>query len=188
MLDGAKPQFILDIGCGPGVSMPYLSRFASHVIGLDLHDRLGLTKKYVRKFTKRFSLMKADAQFLPLRDHCLEAIICMSVLDHITDPKRALTEVSRVSKDGSTIVVGGHMSGFVYSMGASLLILWTALRYRDFSKVREELFHGHKIEFPELFSIIKEEFEVTKIKTNRVPLTYVTAKLRKPPSMRMNER
>ena len=159
--------------------MVHLGKSASEVIGLDISSRLELTKNYVRTYGENFSLIRADGQLLPFRTNSIDTVVCMSVLDHLPNPKKALKEISRISKHGSSVVVGGHKSGLFYNIVSVLLILYTALRYHTFTEVKKEIFHGHNIEFPGILNIIREEFEVEVAKSERLPLTYIVLRLRK---------
>lgn len=47
----------------------------------------------------------ADIQNLPFQDNSLEAILCLSVLEHVSNPFRAVEELYRVLKSGGKILL-----------------------------------------------------------------------------------
>jgi ubiquinone/menaquinone biosynthesis C-methylase UbiE len=177
MLDGLNTERALDLGCGSGYLTPFLSKFATEVVGVDIHDKLALTKQLIRHFTTRFTIIKADAQYLPFRDDTMGFIVCISVLDHVAVPEKAVKEMNRVSKD--RVIVGGHVAGFRYFASSIVLILWTALKYCDFSHIKEEILAGHNVEFPRLLNVVKHYFEVEQLNITPFPVNYVTVKLQK---------
>jgi len=62
-------------------------------INIDLPQRLRPNFKPV---AKRPNFIEADLYHLPFRDNCFEHLFCSHVLEHLTDPMRALREMKRV--------------------------------------------------------------------------------------------
>lgn len=95
-----KKLKILDVGCGPGAALLYLSRFGD-VIGVDLSDE-------ALKFAgKRGKVMKADISSLPFKDESFDAVSCLDVLYHqwVKDNNKALLEIKRVLKPGGIFLL-----------------------------------------------------------------------------------
>lgn len=90
-----KKLKILDVGCGPGAALLYLSRFGD-VIGVDLSDE---ALKYAKK---RGKVIKADISSLPFENESFDLVTCLDVLYHqwVKDNKKALLEIKRVLKPG----------------------------------------------------------------------------------------
>lgn len=88
-----KKLQILDVGCGPGAALLYLSRFGD-VMGVDLSDE---ALKFARK---RGKVRKADISSLPFEDESFDAVVCLDVLYHewVKDNNKALLEIKRVLK------------------------------------------------------------------------------------------
>lgn len=93
----------LDVGCGTGaLAGRVLSADAARVVGLDpsggflAHARSALSDP-------RLAVVAGDAQAVPLRDRCLDAVVGGLVVNFLGDPGRALAEFARVTVPGGTI-------------------------------------------------------------------------------------
>jgi len=105
---------ILDTGCGSGrhLAAAYALR-ESVVIGVDTHlpdlkkarDRLHFHDMVGEHGNGRWGLNLADITRLPFADASFDLVICSEVLEHIPDHHRAMTEIVRVLKPGSPLVV-----------------------------------------------------------------------------------
>lgn len=89
--DDFSGKVILDVGCG---IKPYKNLFNSNsYIGIDI-DYGGHTNqaKVVDKFY--------DGVNIPYGDNSFDVIICTEVMEHVKDPEKLLSEISRVLKSG----------------------------------------------------------------------------------------
>ncbi|MBI3247451.1 MAG: class I SAM-dependent methyltransferase [Deltaproteobacteria bacterium] len=87
-----KEDIILDIGCGILPQKPH------YVEDLNLNFYIGLEplgQEYTRDY---FCLAGAVAENVPLRDHCVDAVISATSLDHIENIVAAVAEIKRVLK------------------------------------------------------------------------------------------
>jgi len=98
----AKPNdLILDIGCGIGHSLDYLSQFSKNLVGIDT-DLISLL--YAQKTTQA-SYVLTKAEKLPFKDNTFDKIISFNVLEHIENDKKVVKEIKRVSKDKAEILI-----------------------------------------------------------------------------------
>lgn len=90
---------ILDIGCGTGAALLYLSDFGD-VIGVDKSDE-------ALKFAKtRGKVMKGDIASLPFKDDTFDLVVCLDVLYHEwVHTKKAFLEIKRVVKPGGIVLI-----------------------------------------------------------------------------------
>jgi len=51
------------------------------------------------------AMMRADLVALPLYDNCIDAILCIHVLEHIVDDRRAMRELFRVLRPGGWAIL-----------------------------------------------------------------------------------
>jgi SAM-dependent methyltransferase len=99
-------ESMLDVGCGSGILLPDLSRRAERVLAIDVHryvpdvaaamDRLG-----VRAEIKEGSLFE-----VPAGDGEFDCLVCLSVLEHVTDLEAAFQEFERVLRPGAVVILG----------------------------------------------------------------------------------
>lgn len=100
---------LLDVGCGTGIILPELLRRCDQVWAVDsqLQDR---SLKGLMKLEKlpadRLHLAAADLLRLPFQDNYFDAVLLISILEHIEDLPAACAEISRVTKPSGVIVAG----------------------------------------------------------------------------------
>lgn len=97
----------LDAGCGTGTFSRMLAQQGRCVIGVDASPRM-LTEAGLRAghLADRLSFQFVETiEGLPFQAQHFDGIICLSVLEYLDDPLRALSEMGRVLKQGGIIVV-----------------------------------------------------------------------------------
>ena len=88
---------LLDIGCGAGASLCLLREMQFSALGIDISPALlGESCEYS-------PVARADMEFLPFRDACLDGILCECTLSLADDPAAVLDECRR------TLVSGGRL-------------------------------------------------------------------------------
>lgn len=107
-LDGGtvKGGNVLEIGCGRGAGVEVILRqfHAAHVTGIDL-DPFQIErarKRFQGKYDGHFTLIQGDAELLPFPDATFDAVFDFGALHHVPDWQRAISEIGRVLKPGST--------------------------------------------------------------------------------------
>jgi SAM-dependent methyltransferase len=103
---GGKTGKLLDVGCGSGIFLPELSRHCDSLCACDFHPNLNRTAEMLRAEFVKASLVPSDARALPFRSEGFDAIVCMSVLEHIHDLDSAASEFFRVLRPGGVAIVG----------------------------------------------------------------------------------
>ena len=107
-----NPTTVLDVGCGEGFVAAALQAQVvgapPRFVGLD-RDVDALR----RAATMAPTLLRcqADADALPFADDAFELGVCTEVLEHLSDPTRALVELRRVCPSGALLSVP-HEPGF----------------------------------------------------------------------------
>lgn len=94
-----EKQYIIDIGGGLRIDRKYCGRLEKKNLWI---------KKYLDKVNykvldkeKRYNPdIVGDVHKLPLEDNSVEAIICLSVLQHVEEPQKAVKEIYRALKPG----------------------------------------------------------------------------------------
>jgi SAM-dependent methyltransferase len=88
---------VLDVGCGSSRIIQDLPQ----AIGLDL---LLSKLRYLR--TRHRRLLQGSIFALPFRDSTFDAVICSEVIEHIPDTPEVMGEMTRVLRQGGTLIVG----------------------------------------------------------------------------------
>lgn len=88
---------LLDVGCGSRAFAPLFRGRAARYLGLDLPGSPELHGPPPDVF--------GDALRLPVRDGAVDTVLCLSVMDQMRDPARALAEIRRVLAPGGVAIV-----------------------------------------------------------------------------------
>ena len=109
----AKKSVSIDIGCGDGLSSRIL--FGKTVTcGLD-NDPAELEK--ARQHNTFQHYICANASSIPLKNTSVDFVFSNSVIEHIPDIHRVLSEISRITKTGGTFLFTSPSDNFVtYSL------------------------------------------------------------------------
>ncbi len=91
---------ILDLGCGNGRHLDFLSKYSSTCLGQDFI--LEVLKKKT-DFTEKRSVICGAADTLPFQDNSFDAVLVWGVLHYLstTEIRKAVSEVYRVLKLGA---------------------------------------------------------------------------------------
>jgi len=93
---------VLEVGCGTGLGLGYLSRRAKSVVGGDYsEDNIRCTQRH---YGNRENLLLLDAHALPFKNGCFDVVIAMEVIQYF-HLGRFLSESYRVLKQGGTFVL-----------------------------------------------------------------------------------
>ena len=93
---------VLDIGCATGRFSFFLAEDGAAVTGIDISKvLLGQAKQRVKRAT--FSAGSVTA--IPVKANSFDAAICIEVLEHVPDLRRAIAEMARVLKCGGKAVI-----------------------------------------------------------------------------------
>lgn len=103
-LEGKK---VLDVGCGGGQYMEYFLNKNAEIVGIDYSEKmiemakayLGDKKKDNKKF--KYTLLKADAKKLPFLSNTFDLVVGIGLLEYLSKPQKALSEIHRVLKEDS---------------------------------------------------------------------------------------
>jgi ubiquinone/menaquinone biosynthesis C-methylase UbiE len=109
-------QRILDVGCGTGVVTRALAQRvqpSGTVIGLDPRPEfLELAAELTPDPAVEFR--HGDALALPFEAHAFDAVVCITVLEHMPAPEQAIAELVRVTRTGGRVgVLCGDQESFV---------------------------------------------------------------------------
>ena len=110
---GIKPgYYVLDIGSGTGVLLPFLIAelgYEGKIIALDFSVQM-LGQAKAKNFQSIVDFAQADVMALPLADDSVDLAICNSAFPHFSDKARALKEIVRVLRNGGRLVICHTMS------------------------------------------------------------------------------
>jgi len=110
---------VLDIGCGAGFISNAMAEKKWQVCGIDLSESsLEVAKKFDR--SRQVQYLKGDAHALPFEDSLFDIVMCLDVLEHVSDPAKAIKEAARVLKPSGIF--------FFHTMNRNLISYFVALK------------------------------------------------------------
>jgi ubiquinone/menaquinone biosynthesis C-methylase UbiE len=97
----AEPATILDVGCGEGVlTEQWAARInpapPTRIVGIDLEDPK-LAAEWAQRRRPNLTFAPMEVERLEFADGEFELVAATEVLEHVTDPERALAEMARVA-------------------------------------------------------------------------------------------
>ncbi len=114
MIEPNLMGYALDIGCGSGPALPFLSGRFRHVVAIDIHDEMGKVNKFLRDLGMfDVDVIRASAEYIPFKDASFDSLTCISTLDHVKHPHIALGEMQRILTMNGKAVIGIHADGVI---------------------------------------------------------------------------
>jgi ubiquinone/menaquinone biosynthesis C-methylase UbiE len=132
---------LLDVGCGPGTITMDLAEIVApgHVIGLDRSPEVidRAREAADARELANLSFEVGDVYNLDFADSSFDVVYAHQVLQHLSDPVRALREMRRVLRDGGWLGVrDGDYGAFTWSPPNEGLNRWMEL-YHDITRKNE---------------------------------------------------
>jgi SAM-dependent methyltransferase len=93
---------VLEVGCGSGMGLPYLQAHSQMVVGGDYTMAL---LQEARRHLPDANLVRIDAQRLPFRSRCFDAVLMLEMIYYLADQEAAFSECKRVLKPGGKLMV-----------------------------------------------------------------------------------
>jgi ubiquinone/menaquinone biosynthesis C-methylase UbiE len=105
LLEGVRPrrgERLLEVGCGEGGNLFFLSSPEAQLYGIDLFPNKLL---FAKKQLPQCRFLCSSADHLPFPGECFDIVLCRDVLHHLPDRERALKDLARVCRHGGRIVI-----------------------------------------------------------------------------------
>lgn len=105
LFDELENKILLDVGCGSGAYTYYFSKKQMSVVALDISRQYLLHTQRIVFDKQNVHLLRADAQFLPLKNKIFAYVLCTEIIEHVVKPSKTLDEIARVLKKGGNCIV-----------------------------------------------------------------------------------
>ncbi len=114
-------RVVVDLGCGAGGTLAWLSPVSRLVIGVDREAAMLDAARARTAGCDNVQLVEGPLEALPLPADHVDLALCTLVLHHVPQPAAALAEVARVLRPGGRLVLldmdAHHRDGYRRSMG-----------------------------------------------------------------------
>ncbi|MCL0038953.1 methyltransferase domain-containing protein [Dehalococcoidia bacterium] len=107
-----QSNIVLDVGCSWGGSSYYFISLVNGIVGVDIdHDSLKDAKEVLGKNCDKFAPICADATCLPFKKETFDTVMCIEIIEHITEDRAFIKELYRVlKKDGNLVLTTPNSS------------------------------------------------------------------------------
>lgn len=106
LLGNGPFESLLEIGYGSGILLPELSQRCRRLAGVDIHEEFDRVHAMLEAEGVEASLHYGDIQSLPFGDAEFDAVVCVSVLEHLVDLDAAVVEIRRILRPSGMTIVG----------------------------------------------------------------------------------
>lgn len=107
ILNSKKAETVLDLGCGTGTFLRFISKKAKKVFAVDASEKM-IQKAKKRVDAEKLSNVQiqfADALKLPFEKDFFDTVYCINTFYHIKDKEKVISEISRVLKKNGTAYI-----------------------------------------------------------------------------------
>jgi len=161
-----KLDSILDIGCGTGRNLPVLSKYSTKVYGIDSSPKMiQLSDHICKKNNLNYELKIGDVYQLPFSDGSLGGVFANMVFHHISEPLKAVAEISRTIRSGGIFVLVDLLSHQDEEMQKNYADLWLGFSEEEVSgwlikngfRIKEKLVNGNKDSAKKVIVFVSEK-------------------------------
>lgn len=135
LLPHIKPSMrVLDVGCGPGTITLDIARLLpnGHITGVEYSATPLASARALAASTSitNATFQQGDVHDLPFPDNHFDIVYAHQVLQHVSDPVKALREMKRVSKSTAGIVAVRETAGMHWYPPSEGIARWRDLYLR----------------------------------------------------------
>jgi 2-polyprenyl-6-hydroxyphenyl methylase/3-demethylubiquinone-9 3-methyltransferase len=109
---------VLDLGCGGGFMAEALARRRASVCGVDPSEAaIAAAQRHASASGLKVDYATGTGEAIPHADQTFDIVVCVDVLEHVTDVDRVIAEIDRVLRPGGLLLFDtinhGWLAGFV---------------------------------------------------------------------------
>jgi len=166
---GAPGEHVMDLACGRAIDAFKVALSGATVFGLEPSDvMLKKTAEWLEPGKALpVVLLRSLAEQLPLRDACLDKLVCKGAIDHFVDVDATLAEAARVLRPGGRLVIS--VANFE-SLSARLARIYDRLfeKLRGKKRTQRPSYvppedHNFKFDLKFLKAALKPHFEIESL-------------------------
>ena len=101
----AAGKDVLEVACGVGNGLGYLSRFARRVVGGDIDDANVQIAQDTYRDDEHIVIHKMDAHSLPFPDRSFDLVLLFEALYYLDDSEKFMSEAFRVLRPGGKLLL-----------------------------------------------------------------------------------
>ncbi len=131
---------ILDVGCGAGYGLDFLSRRSKMATGIDIS--LSALSFARHRYGGNFELSRQNATALGFKDETFDVVISFEMIEHLSRVEGFLADVRRVLKPGGVFIVSTPNKLFMSPGRTSPVWKWhkREFYYQEFARLLKHYF------------------------------------------------
>jgi ubiquinone/menaquinone biosynthesis C-methylase UbiE len=102
----------LEVGCGFGRSLLFLSSLANSLIAVDISHEMVKEAKLITKLVNNITFLVSESEHMDIEMNSVDKIICFAAFDAMYQ-KEALFEFNRVCKKGGKLLITGKNDNYL---------------------------------------------------------------------------
>lgn len=123
MIPDWRGLHVLDVGCGGGYSCEFLAQKGAIATGIDQsRPCIEVARRHAHEYDLPITYQHGHAEALPFESQQFDVVVCVDVLEHVSDWRQTIAEIFRVLKPG-----GRFCFDTINKTAASRFILITLL-------------------------------------------------------------
>lgn len=161
-LKGSANGHLLDIGCADGTTTFQIHKYFPNlkITGLDYYREAIV---FARRTKPQIKFVIGDVHKLPFRNRSFDIVSAIETLEHLQNPKQALSEIYRVLKPKGYLVVVQDTNSLLFRFVWWLWTKWKGSVWEDS--------HINCVRPVELFKILKKSgFEIKEVKYSNLKM------------------
>ena len=100
-----KNKTLLEVACGAGLGLGYLSKYAKKVIGGDIDKDVLRFAQGHYKNREKIKLLLFDAEDLPFKNESFDVLIFFEAIYYLIFPEKFIEEAYRVLRNNGIIII-----------------------------------------------------------------------------------
>jgi SAM-dependent methyltransferase len=110
-----RDDILLDAGCGTGAAVRRAADTVEVAVGVDACPRMIGRAHELGADVRRAAFVIATAERLPFTDGLFTALLCTSVMRHVSDRTAVVREIARVLAPGGRVVLGDFVPELAFT-------------------------------------------------------------------------
>lgn len=162
-----RGEVILDIGCGRGIDAAGLAKKGAVVVGLEPSKvMIKHARNHISENGANMSLIRGLGEYMPLRAHSVDKVVCKGALDHFPNPSMVMEQIAQVLRPGGKAIIAiANFESLGFKLGK---MMWWLRKELGFKAPAERMLwevpedHTYKFDYSSLRRLVDKFLKVER--------------------------